>query len=229
MGARNTIMITVIEHHIQRDIIDRLMHNQRLRFSELKPDGMESNIFMYHVAQLKKLHYIDKDADGYFLIHEGLQYVDGLRRDSIRPHRQPKVIAILILQNDSGEWLMAERTTQPYINQRMFISGQQHFGESLYEQPTRELVEIGITDLETAYRGIADIQITTDSGVLTQVIAHVHSGVYNGLPPKDNDRFRYVWHDFLNNQVTLMPGTQELYEQLQNPEPFVCSITAPLV
>jgi hypothetical protein len=222
-------MITVIEHHIQRDIIDRLMHNQRLRFSELKPAGMESNIFMYHIAQLKKLHYIDKDDEGYFLIHDGLQYVDGLRRDSIRPHRQPKVIAIVVLRNDQGQWLMAERITQPYIHQRMFMSGQQHFGESLYDQPARELAEIGIQDVTTTYRGIADIQITTSAGVLTQVVAHVHSSIYNGPPPQDNDRFHYVWHDFALDNEVLMPGTNELYEQLQDAEPFVCSITTPLI
>src|SRR4051812_38755839 len=107
-------MHTVIEHHIQRDIINRLMHHQSLRFSELKPEGMESNIFMYHIAQLKKLKYIAKNDQGYHLLHKGLQYVDGIRTDTLRPYQQPKVIAIIVLQNSQGAWLMAERKMQPY-------------------------------------------------------------------------------------------------------------------
>lgn len=217
-------MDTVIDHHIQRDIIDRLMHSERLRFSELKPDGMESNIFMYHVAQLKKLHYIDKDEAGYFLAHAGLQYVDGIRGDKQKPTRQPKLIAIIILQNKDGQYLMAERKNQPYINQLMFMSGKQHFGETIGEQSIRELSEKGINDTPLTYRGIADIEISSDSGPLTHVIAHVHYGEYNGPLPTETTDFCFTWHDFSNKNVKLMPGTAELQSELKQTTPFACTI-----
>jgi hypothetical protein len=219
-------MHIMVNHHIQRDILNRLMHSDHMRFSDLKPDGMESNIFMYHMAQLKKLGYVDKGQNGYYLLYKGLQYVDGIRIDTLRPHPQPKIIAILALQNSSGSWLIAERKLQPYIAQRMFISGEQHFDETFQEQPLRELSEKHLPPITMTYRGLADIQIHTDEGVLTHVLAHLHHGIYDGPTPPDDARFQYVWHDFAADTTPVMPGTKELHEHLQSTQPFAVSITA---
>ncbi|MDB5184783.1 MAG: Hydrolase [Candidatus Saccharibacteria bacterium] len=214
----------VIEHHIQRSIIDRLMHHAQLRFSELKPDGMESNIFMYHLKQLIKAGLVAKTNDAYHLAYAGLQYVDGLSSDDLRPRKQPKLIAIMALHTATGQWLLAERLVQPYIGQRMFVSGKQHFGESFAEQAAREIHEKTGVDVALTYRGIANIRIHDGQMALTHVVAHVHQGEVAQILPAPSDRFRYVWHDFSEDQAPLMPGTRELYEQLQKPGLFTIEL-----
>lgn len=205
----------MIEHHIQRKILERLMTSESLRFSELKPDGMESNIFMYHLRQLQKQDFILKTGDGYGLAHKGLQYVDGLQSGTLKPYRQPKLIAIVILENKDGHFMLAERKTQPYVGTRMFMSGTQHFNESFPEQSARELREKGLPGVQMEYRGVADVQISHDDELLTHVFAHVHYGTYDGDLPIEDDRFRYVWHDFNDTKTELVAGTREIYELIR--------------
>lgn len=213
----------MIEHHIQREILDRLAHAAQLRFSELKPDGMESNIFMYHLKQLMKSGYVEKDDVIYRLAAKGLSYVDGLSARNQRPRPQPKLIAIIALSDGAGKWLLAERKIQPYIGTRMFPSGKQHRGETSAEHAVRELQEkTGLKGGELIHCGMADIQITDAAGVLlTHAAAQVYTGgVASGALPPESDRFRYVWHDFLSDEASLMPGTAELEEYLVRGEPF---------
>lgn len=205
----------MIEHHIQRDIVNELMYHACLRFSELKPDGMESNIFMYHLNQLIKGGYVEKFESGYRLAPMGLQYVDGISSVSLKPRKQPKIIAIVALENQEGKWLLAERKIQPYIGERMFPSGKQHLGESFSEHARRELREKIGHEVSLRFRGIAEIIIYRDGQVLTQVLAHVHSGKLDeSEPPAASDRFSYVWHDFDKDEHQLMAGTKELHEAL---------------
>lgn len=214
----------MIEHHIQRKILERLMTSESLRFSELKPDGMESNIFMYHLKQLQKQDFILKTGEGYVLAHKGLQYVDGLQSGTLKPYRQPKLIAIVILENKDGRFMLAERKTQPYVGMRMFMSGTQHFNESFLEQPIRELKEKGLPDIPMEYRGIADVQISHQDELLTHVFAHVHYGKYNDDLPAEDDRFRYVWHDFSDTDTDLVAGTQDIYELIHGGAQFSANL-----
>jgi 8-oxo-dGTP pyrophosphatase MutT (NUDIX family) len=212
--------MSVIEHHIQRTIVDRLMHAEQLRFSDLKPTGMESNIFMYHLKQLLKDGYVERTDGGYRLAAKGLSYVDELSNENQRPRPQPKLINIIALTDGAGKWLLAERKVQPYIGMRMFPSGKRHRGETSAEHATRELHEkTGLSDILLSYRGIADVQIFDAAGtLLTHAIADIYEGrVKAGLIPSESDRFRYCWHDFTHDTAKLMPATQEVYEQLQQP------------
>lgn len=221
----------VIEHYIERAILERLMHAAELRFSELKPDGMESNIFMYHLKQLMKAGYVEKTDGTYRLAAAGLSYVDGLSTESHKPRQQPKLIAIIALHDGAGNWLLAERKTQPYIGSRMFPSGKQHRGETSTEHALRELAEkTGLTNVGLTYRGVADVQIRAGDTLLTHVVAMVYEATlsHQVLPP-ETGRFRYVWHDFATDDASLMPGTRELYAQLQKPGTFNAAISSVII
>ncbi len=206
---------TEINHHIQREILHRLMFCTELRFSELKKEGMENNIFMYHLKQLIKLGYVAKDSGTYRLAPAGLHYVDGLSNTNLRPRHQPKVIVILAIKNSKNEWLLAKRKVQPYIEQLMFPSGKQHVGETIAEHARREAKEKLGVDLITQYRGTAEILIYSDDLLLTHVIAHVHYANADIALPESSDRFSYIWHDFNDKSVALMPATMDLFEALE--------------
>ncbi|MEO6761095.1 MAG: NUDIX domain-containing protein [Candidatus Saccharimonadales bacterium] len=217
----------MIEHHIQRTIIERLTYADSLRFSKLKPDGMESNIFMYHLKQLIKDGYVEKKDTSYRLSSLGLTYVDGLSTTSQNPRQQPKLIAIIALHDAAGRWLLAERKTQPYIGTRMFISGKQHRGEDFTEHALRELREKTGLSTNLRQQGVANIQIHNQSGeLLTHAAALVNVGeVASTALPTDSERFHFVWHDFTVDQAILMPGTREIYEKLRTPKPFGISLS----
>jgi ADP-ribose pyrophosphatase YjhB (NUDIX family) len=207
----------MVEHHIEKELIDRLMFADGLRFSELKPAGMESNIFMYHLNSLIKSNLVIKKDSQYKLSSKGLTYVDSISSQNLKPRKQPKIITIIAVRDKDNSWLLLQRKFQPYIGQFMFPSGKQHFGENIANHAKRELMEK--TGLNTAllYRGIANIQISKDNDILTHVIAHIHSGVVDDVAiPAETSKYRYILFDFNNHSYNLMPGTREIYDALEN-------------
>lgn len=204
----------VVEHHIQREIIDRLMRAESVRFKDLKPLGMESNIFMYHLKQLIKQNLVTKIEGGYTLAPFGLSYVDNLNTTEKKLQSQPKIIAIAAIRTQTGQWLMAERKIQPFIRKYMLISGRQHLGETAQEHSIREVQEkLGIT-VAPMYRGQAET-LLYDVPSKT-LLTHVLGGVYEVTlekpiaTPPETDYFRYVWIDDAYKDMPMLPGTKEL-------------------
>lgn len=207
----------MIEHHIQKDILLRLSKAAELRFSELKPDDLESNAFMYHLKQLQGQKLVEKTSDGYRLSDEGLAYIDGFSFHTLKPRKQPKVITILAIQNSKGQWLLAKRKYQPYIGQLMLPSGKQHLGESPAEHATRELAEKLHMDMELTRRGMADIRIYRGDKLITHVLAHIYAGVAasDALPPETH-QFSYEWSAGNGTSHKLLAGTEEIIAKLEN-------------
>lgn len=212
-----------IAHHLQRDILDRLMRTPMRRFSELKPADIESNSFMYHLKQLMQAGYVEKIDGFYRLSANGLTYVDTISHLNLKPRKQPKLVTIIALRNSSGQWLMARRKRQPFINSYMLPSGKQHFGESAETHIDREIKEQFGFDVVTKRRGLTDIRIHRDNVLITHVVGHVYEGMADVDAPLGNDKFDYEWVDA--DDVMLMAGTKELCDKIANePSLFFLSL-----
>lgn len=205
----------MIEHHIQKDIIHRLSRARELRFSELKPSQLESNAFMYHIKQLISGGYVEKSETGYTLTPSGLTYVDGLSLKSSQPRKQAKILSVIVLRNKRGEYVLARRKYQPFIDTLLFPGGKQHYGESPEAHVERELKEQFDLTGDPVRRGLVD-QRTFSKGVLiTHVLTHVYELMYDGPPPAESAKFTYEWAS-VDEVKQLYPGTYELYTALQN-------------
>ncbi len=205
----------MIEHHIQKDILLRLTKASSLRFSELKPIGMESNLFMYHLKQLRSQKLVEKNENRYTLSNDGLAYVDGFSFYTLKPRKQPKIISILVLKNAAGELLMAKRKYQPYIDQYMFVSGKQHMGEGPNEHAKRELHEKLLMDVSLTRRGLSDIRIYKGKKIITHVTAHIYEGTAPSLDlPPNTPQFDFEWVARSDHTKNLLAGTREIIEHL---------------
>lgn len=220
-----------IEHHIQRQIVERLARSESLRFAELKPAGMESNVFTYHLRQLLAQKIVQKTDSGYRLAHKGLQYVDGISFSDLKIRQQPKLISIIALQcADHGKYLMAERLVQPYISQYMFPSGKLHMGETAQAHVSRELFEKTGLTADLRLRGVANIRIDDQAELLTQVVGYVFSGTVDECRDLGaTERFAYHWTDPQSGEEVLMPATKELVELITGTDDlFITDISASL-
>jgi 8-oxo-dGTP pyrophosphatase MutT (NUDIX family) len=205
----------MIEHHIQKDILLRLSKAAELRFSELKPEDMESNSFIYHLKQLQSQKLVDKTETGYRLSDEGLSYIDGFSFHTLKPRKQPKIITILIVKNPSGQFLMAKRKYQPYIGQYMFVSGKQHLGEGPDEHVVRELREKLNLDVPAKRRGLSDIRIYRGEKIITHVTAHIYEALSpTDQLPEDTHQFEFVWVNADDTELPMLAGTHEIIEKL---------------
>lgn len=207
----------MIEHHIQKDILLRLSKAACLRFSELKPSALESNLFMYHLKQLMTMKLVEKCEEGYTLSDDGLSYIDGFSFNTLKPRKHPKLISILAVQNSKGQWLLAKRKYQPYIGQYMFVSGKQHLGESPDAHTKREVEEKLHMDVELTRRGLSDIRIYRENNLITHVTAHIYAGsaLDETLPPETH-QFSFEWVSSKSNSRKLLAGTKEIMQKLEN-------------
>ena len=216
-------MNTVVEHTVQRDILERLTHVKTLRFSELKPAGMENNAFMYHLKQLLVMGYVSQQPDkSYLLTPRGLSYVDTLTFVNKKPRKQPKIIGVITLKDSEGRYLLAKRLVQPTIDTWMIPSGKRHFGESPDTHAIRQTREWIDADITLARRGFLDVRIQHGDELVSHLTGHVYSGVYDGELPDDTEKFHFEWHAPAS-ELHFTPGTCELLQALGRGEEFFLS------
>ena len=177
---------------------------------------------MYHLHRLIKNGCVVKADDGaYRLGLNGLRYVHSVNNGNLMPYLEPKLIAIIVLFDSRGEVLLACRHKNPYINRYLFTGGRQHLGETPEAHAERELHEkTGLSNIELQHRGLVDTRIRNPEGeLITHVVGHVYTGLYDGQAPEDNEYWSFSWHDsddLLGKRIPLLPGTAELYAALRD-------------
>jgi ADP-ribose pyrophosphatase YjhB (NUDIX family) len=127
-------------HWIQRHILKELALADSKRYTELKPDGIEGNLFQYHSRDLEKQGLIDRSEQGYALTPKGKSYVANLSLTREMKRRvQPRVITMVITKNEQDEWLLFKWSRQPYRGKVSFPSGRFGFGEDLFQSAREQL------------------------------------------------------------------------------------------
>lgn len=105
----------MLDHHLQRSIIYHLAFSESQRFSELKPDDIESKLFDYHLKKVIAAGYVIKNKEGLYTLTAKGRLVDitGFKnRDSafLRAH---SVLLLAIRRKKDGAWLLYRRYTHP--------------------------------------------------------------------------------------------------------------------
>jgi ADP-ribose pyrophosphatase YjhB (NUDIX family) len=131
-----------ITHHIARSIIAYLMTHEYARFSDMRPEKVDTNLFSYHLKLLVKAGYVTKTDNGYTLSDNGLIYVDRVSIEKMKLRTQPKIITMLLIQDGYGKVLLQKRTKQPYINTWTLPYGKLHIDDvSVLDAARREAQE----------------------------------------------------------------------------------------
>jgi len=200
------------DHHIQRQILERLAFAPTRSFTELKPDDLANNAFSYHLKQLLAEKLVQKQGEAYGLTVEGQRYVDKYSLATHRPRQQPKVICQIVLRNRNGEYLLARHKRQPFLEKWAFWSGKQHFGESSGMHAQRELIEQLGKSCELTQKGFIDFRISNEE-LVSHVVGPVYAGNFDGEAPAATAKFAYAWHGSLDG-LELVPGTAEILQAL---------------
>lgn len=161
-------------HWIQKEILKQLILHPQRRYSELKPDGVEGNLFMYHLRSLIRDGYVAKTGSGrYALSADGKRYADRLSLDTLKPRIQPKIVSMIVCRNARGEYLLYRRVRQPFSGMVSFPHGKIHLGETVAEAAARELSEKG--GLRATLRHCGEVYLTVYQAgeLVTQTLCHV--------------------------------------------------------
>lgn len=221
-----------VDHFLQRDILDRLViADAPIRFSDLKEDGVENSLFMYHANKLINYGLIEKYQNGFQLTTKGARWANYASTNLLSREALPKLLVQCIIKTKDSV-LIASRTgrMKELINEYMLPGGLHHLGES-----ANESIELFLHELFTEPTDqpklitIAETIIIYDNAFVHHTISHVFSlGLMERYEPKNTDKFKYCWMDlstvrktnpkFKNSQV--VPTIIEKQSRLEPYETF---------
>lgn len=207
-------------HYIQNKILYALTLTEQARYAQLKPPGIESNLFIYHLKATMRDRLVVKNADGsYSLSPEGLAYADKVSMSIYKMRAQPKIVNLLACTNRDSRWLLYKRKHQPFIGLSGFPYGKLHLGETIKQSSERELKEK--TDLSTTlhHRGDAYITVYQGDNLLIHTLFHIHEGHSPTGVLKEETPIGYCyWATINENKPELyFPGFIEIYKLLRQP------------
>jgi ADP-ribose pyrophosphatase YjhB (NUDIX family) len=206
-------------HPIQQHILRQLALGQEVKFSQLKPKNVESNLFMYHLRKLMMQGMVAKTAGGYELSLEGCQYVDTTSLSTFGARIQPKIVTFIACQNEAGQWLLYKRKHHPYSGRVGFPYGKIHLGEGIQAAAKRELHEKTGLSADLVHTGDAYITTYQNDELLTQMFAHVFIGKHpKGELLERSDIGECFWDTIENpTDARFIPGFAQIYELLTTP------------
>lgn len=162
-------------HEIQKHILKTLLSTTKTNFSKLKPKGVESNKFVYHLKKLAREDYIKLQDGKYSLTDKGESYVENLSLKTLTPRIQPKIISLLIIKKNK-KYLFYRRNRKPFMDKVGFPYGKIHLGEKLMGEANRELKEKANLVANLKYVGHAYTTVHREEKLLTHTLFHVFFG-----------------------------------------------------
>lgn len=206
-------------HHIQRSILAKLMDEDSVRYAELQPKDIGSNLFTYHLKQLKQENYVMRTGWGtYKLTSTGKRFVDDLSLETLRPRAQPKIIILLACRDRLGRWLLMKRKVQPLLGQVGFPYGKLHLGEKIHAAAHRELMEkTGLTG-KIEHRGDGYITIRENKKAVSEVFFHLfYCMAPSGYLQSEHKAGDVFWSDIEDDftQPPFMPSMPDLVRVIE--------------
>lgn len=212
---------TTIEHHIQKHILQVLVHSEYARYSDMRPEKVDSNLYAYHLNKLLSSGYVRKDDQGYTLNTKGLRYVEYASSSSMKVRSQPKITTAVLLTNINGEILLTKRMKQPYINYYGLPLGKIYSIEdkNILDSAIRELYEkTGVKYKKLSHAGDLYLKIHLDKVLISDLLIHVFKATCKKNKSISESS---LWIDKNNlNKIKLVPGVKEIIKLSDNKDTF---------
>ena len=211
-------------HHIQLKILRNLLYDESSNYAALRPEGIESNHFAYHLERLMQDKFIRKDDQKrYWLTDTGLGFVDRMTQGTMKTRLQPIIITAIDLTTPDGKTLLFQRQFQPYIYRVGFPIGRLHLEETVLQAATRELREkTGLQDIPLTHRGVVYVDAVHNGRGVSKMLYHVfHGDVQEPLPLTMPNKGVCFWadhHGYTPDQ--LMPGFLGIKALLESESSF---------
>lgn len=188
-----------VDHFLQAQIIQQLAASDKpVRFSDLKEDGVENSLFMYHANKLIDRGLIEKHDDGFQLTTKGARWTNFASANLLSRTVLPKPLVQCIIKAEDSV-LIANRTgsMKELLNKYMLPGGLHHFGKSADESATLFLQELFAESVDKpSLITVADIIITHNDEFVYHTISHIFAvTLSNRVNAKNTDKYEYNWVD----------------------------------
>lgn len=205
-------------HWIQREILKRLSTADALRYKDLKPEGVDGNLFMYHLKQLIVDGYIKKIEGGYALGSSGKSFVGGMSLAQGKLTKVPRLFVLIFAKNNIGEYLLYKWKRQPYLGHVGLPFSRLKYGQSVFREAKDTLkYKTGLMG-ELSYAGDVYVMAKKDGEVTTHYLTHVFKLTEPvGEPAADGLTGAPFWGNLKDcAESDLVNGTKEIIEIVEN-------------
>lgn len=191
----------------------------------MRPKGVESNHFAYHLDQLVRAKLVQKKGRAYLLTTQGLALADRISHTELQVRKQPHIVTTIQVTNGAGKAALFTHAFQPYLNLVGWPQGRMHFEETIAQAAARELFEkTGLQDVTLQHRGIMYIQAVKEGEMISKILSHVFSGTVKGAPALSSqfpNRGTASWGSpTVYPPEQCMPGFHEVTQLLDKAEPL---------
>lgn len=167
-----------VDHFLQAQIISRLATSaQPIRFSDLKENGIENSLFMYHANKLIARGLIQKQDNGFSLTTKGARWVNYVDSSLDLSPLTPRPLIQFIIEDTAQNVLLGVRkgSLREHLNDYLLPGNMYYHGLPLGDAMSRILAELfGIDNtLKADHVTTADIIHTANDGFVTHVICYL--------------------------------------------------------
>lgn len=208
-------------HYIQRKIFNRLRYAKSLNYSQMRPEGVESNHFAYHLDKLINDGLVEKHERQYSLTSQGLSLADRLNHTTVDIKMQPHIVVAPHIVNSEGQDLLYQHSFQPYLG--LFGPPQGRFeysDNSVISAGQREVNEkTGLDSVDLEHRGIVYVTTHMNGEVISRILVHVLTGKIDGTPKLSppSPKGQSIWGDAAQlTSQQCMPGYLQTRQLLQD-------------
>lgn len=207
-------------HHIRKHILRTLSLNKWARFRDLRPKNVDSNLYNYHLKELIKEGYVERNEErGYRLSPYGLRFVNQISMDIFEPRWQPKILTVLVAQKD-GQVLLWKKFKQPYIGTWTLPGGKVHYDdESILGAAKRDILFYASSvPSDLKHIGIFGYRTFIGGELINYSIAHIFSGTIEDASLKLD---RLAWKHLETIPVSdVSPSIREIVELARTRKDF---------
>ncbi|MBD3362783.1 NUDIX domain-containing protein [Candidatus Dojkabacteria bacterium] len=160
-------------HPLQLEILKKLLFNESLRFSDIKPDPeIENSQFVFHLQSLVQSRLVRKINRLYKLTRKGKELANRINEKSNNLKFQAKLSVIPVCaktEKNNLKYLIYTRQKHPFLGCQGFLSGKVRYGEEVISATKRTLREETNLQAEAELIGIKHYRVyKNDTGELVE-------------------------------------------------------------
>jgi len=197
--AKNPYGKNYVDHYLQLDILRQLARSTGpVRFSELKEDGIENSLFMYHLNKLIRRGVVEKHDDkGFALTPKGADWINTTGITSLELKLLPRPLVQFVIRHET-KLLLSVRNGQlgEHLNKYLLPGGLHKYGLTA-DETASQLLRNFYPSLEATpvFTSLAEM-IVTKGEHTHHAISHIFSvDLPHETLPASDELFDFMWID----------------------------------
>lgn len=190
-----------IQSDMQNYIISRLKNAKILRYSEIQPEGVDNDLYNYHLQQLVKKGFVNKSEEGYFLSEKGIKLIADsnvlLQDNYSRNLFKVNVLTIVSrVVNGHIQVLQQKRTSNPSYGKIGVPGGVVKKEEGIEDAASRKLFEETGLSAKFSLVGIDRRMLYRNGGIFSDIIFPIcYADTFSGELLEKTDYGEHIWND----------------------------------